>query len=86
MDLLSGLAEPTASAVLSDAHEIRRLERELGVTKLIRAAEWCDLNPADDDDEGAWPEWSPSLPRIAWDSPAEFAAATRATSFLGSSS
>lgn len=75
MDLLSGLAEPTASAVLSDAHEIRRLERELGATKLIRAAEWCDVHPADEDDEGAWPEWSPSLPRIAWDAPAEFAAA-----------
>lgn len=85
MHLLSGLADLTADAVLADAELIRGLEREAGATKLIRATEWADLHPAENDDpDGAWePEMTPSLPRVAWDSPAEFAAAFGLTTDAG---
>lgn len=76
MDILSGLGDLTPARVLSEAREIRTMERELGATKLIRATEWADLHPAMDDEDGAWPDdMAPSLPRVAWHAPAEFAAA-----------
>ncbi len=81
--VLAGLAElPAPADVLLRVREARRVADAAEVAVLVCAAQWADLHPlASRDAEGALDD--EGLPDLAWDAPAEFAAACGRTTEAG---
>lgn len=74
-EALSGEPAHTASDVLASAGLLTSVSRRADTLVLVRATEWADLHPPVPGEGAAWEDPTGQLPEMAWDAPAEFAAA-----------